>query len=30
MSAVCKAIEGAMNVEAAALDVAGLLEDLSI
>ena len=30
MAAACKALEGAMNIEATALGVAGLLEDLSI
>ena len=30
MAAACKALEGSMNIEAAALGVAGLLEDLSI
>ena len=30
MSAACKALEGAMNIEATALGVSGLLEDLSI
>ena len=29
MAAACKALEGAMNIEATALGVAGLLEDLS-
>ena len=29
MTAACKALEGAMNIEATALGVAGLLEDLS-
>ena len=28
-AAACKAIEGAMNIEATALGVAGLLEDLN-
>ena len=30
MAAACKALEGAMNIEATALGVAGLLEDQSI
>ena len=30
MAAACKAVEGAMNIEATALGVAGLLEDISI
>ena len=30
MAAACKALEGAMNIEATALGVAGLLEDLSM
>lgn len=30
MAAACKALEGAMNIEATALGVAGLLEELSI
>ena len=30
MAAACKALEGSMNIEATALGVAGLLEDLSI
>lgn len=30
MAAACKALDGAMNIEATALGVAGLLEDLSI
>ena len=29
MAAACKALEGAMNIEATALGVSGLLEDLS-
>ncbi len=29
MSAACKALEGAMNIEATALGVSGILEDLS-
>ena len=30
LAAACKALEGAMNIEATALGVAGLLEELSI
>ncbi len=30
MAAACKALEGSMNIEATALGVAGLLEDLLI
>ncbi|MGC6483825.1 MAG: hypothetical protein ACON4T_09740 [Synechococcus sp.] len=30
MAAACKALEGAINIEATALGVSGLLEDLSI